>query len=109
MRILGVHDGHTATACLIADGQVEGVVSEERLTQRKGEGGFPFKSTRLLFQEHGLTASDIDAISVVGLVKPLITVAEYKRGRQLIFPYLLRMFPGNPRLLISSFVSLAKR
>ena len=41
MKILGIHDGHTSTACLIDNGKIIHNVSEERFTKIKGQGGFP--------------------------------------------------------------------
>ena len=39
--ILGIHDGHNASACLLEDGVVSRAVQEERFTLVKNQGGFP--------------------------------------------------------------------
>ncbi len=39
--MLGVHDGHTATACLWEDGEAISCISEERLNRTKEWNGFP--------------------------------------------------------------------
>ena len=44
MLTLGIHDGHTATACLLEDGKVVACVSEERLVRDKERSGFPLKA-----------------------------------------------------------------
>jgi carbamoyltransferase len=35
MKILGVHDGHNASACLLEDGRIKYCIQEERLTNTK--------------------------------------------------------------------------
>jgi len=45
MKILGIHDGHNASASLIIDGCVIAAISEERLTRNKHQYGFPYKAT----------------------------------------------------------------
>ena len=35
MKILGIHDGHNATACLLEDGKIRYVIQEESLTRIK--------------------------------------------------------------------------
>ena len=52
MRILGIHDGHTSTACLVENGKIIHNISEERFTKVKGQGGFPknaIETTSLFF------------------------------------------------------------
>ena len=39
--ILGIHDGHNCGATLVADGVILTSISEERLTRRKNEVGYP--------------------------------------------------------------------
>jgi carbamoyltransferase len=38
MKILGIQDGHSASAALVEDGVVVAAVQEERLTRRKNDG-----------------------------------------------------------------------
>jgi len=35
VRILGIHDGHNATAAIMDDGNIAAMISEERLTYKK--------------------------------------------------------------------------
>lgn len=44
MKILGVHDGHNASACLLEDGRLTWAIQEERMVNRKNEPGIPFKA-----------------------------------------------------------------
>lgn len=41
MKILGVHDGHNASAALLEDGKVTWAIQEERMVNRKNEPGMP--------------------------------------------------------------------
>ena len=41
MIILGINDGHNASATLIVDGDIIIALEEERFTRQKGDSGFP--------------------------------------------------------------------
>ena len=82
MRVLGIHDGHTSTAALVEDGEVKFALSEERLTRKKNQGGFPEQSIRAALKKLDLKPSDIDEVALVGWVKPLTSIESYKSGRQ---------------------------
>lgn len=71
MLTLGITDGHTATACLLKEGQLLGMVSEERLNRKKGWGGFPAESIKWLFSHAGVKGSDVDAVAISSLVQPV--------------------------------------
>ena len=60
LRILGVHDGHNASACLIEDGAITYCIQEERLTNQKNYAGFPEKSINCILKLQNLTIHDID-------------------------------------------------
>lgn len=109
MNILTIHDGHTATACLMQDGAVVFNLSEERLTKNKGQGGFPRLAIDTILTSRQLKASDLDVVALVGFNKPLTSLDEYRSGRQLIFPHLLKVLPCNPRWLIKQYIPFAKR
>ncbi len=104
MRILGIHDGHTGTACLLEDGRIRYALSEERLTRVKGQGGFPSQAVQLILERSGLTAEDIDRIALAGFLKPLKSIDEYRGGRQKYFPLVIKLFPGDPRSLIQVYM-----
>lgn len=60
MRILGIHDGHNASVCLIEDGIITYCIQEERLTNQKNYAGFPEKSINCILKLQNLTIHDID-------------------------------------------------
>jgi carbamoyltransferase len=66
MRILGLHGGHNATACLYEDGRILAMVSEERFTRKKNQSGFPFRAVGWLADTYGLNAPDLDRVAVAG-------------------------------------------
>lgn len=108
MRILGIHDGHTSTASYLEDGTIRSTVSEERFSRIKGDGGFPAASIKYVLNTEGIQPFDLDMIALVGFLKPLISIDQYRTGRQRVFPHLVRLFPGDPRWLIRQSVKIGK-
>ena len=41
ITILGIHDGHNSGATILQDGKIKYSISEERLTRKKNEIGYP--------------------------------------------------------------------
>jgi carbamoyltransferase len=74
MLVLGLHDGHNSGATLISDGKVIASVSEERLTRRKNEVGFPTKSIQEVI---GLAAIDVRDIAIVAFASNYMHTAEH--------------------------------
>ena len=72
MRILGIHGGHNATACLFEDGRIVAEVSEERFSRRKNHSGFPALAVRWLLEAHGISGSTLDRVAVGGLVTTMV-------------------------------------
>lgn len=70
MKILGIHDGHNASACLMEDGKLKYLIQEERVCCEKNKSGFPFKSVELIFKKTGLNFSDIDVVGMNGTYMP---------------------------------------
>lgn len=68
MLTLGVHDGHTATACLLKDGEVAACVSEERLNRDKEWSGFPERSILECLDIAGCSPADVDAVGICSLM-----------------------------------------
>lgn len=96
MITLGVHDGHIATACLVKDGKILAVISEERLNRIKEWGGFPIKSIRECIRIANIKPEQIDGVGVVGIMKPTLPHRYhqphfYKR----IFAGMSRIFPKS--------------
>lgn len=64
MIILGIHDGHNSGASLFKNGKLLGAVSEEKISRKKNEYGFPKKSITFLLRKNNLTKTKIDKIAV---------------------------------------------
>ena len=68
MIILGIHDGHNASAALIINGELKCAIAEERLSRVKHHYGFPAKSIDTLLKYCNIKSSEIDYIAMsVGL------------------------------------------
>ncbi len=96
MITLGIHDGHTATACIVNDSKIAAVISEERLNRSKEWGGFPTNSIRECMKIANVKPDQIDGIGIVGLMKPTLPQRFhqphfYKR----IFSYMASIFPNS--------------
>ena len=63
MVLLGIHDGHNASAALIVNGKLIAAISEERLVRRKMEWCFPKNAINECLKIANLKLSDIDRIS----------------------------------------------
>lgn len=67
--ILGIHDGHEASAALIKNGEVVAAIAEERLTNIKNQFGSPINSIRKVFGISGVDPSDVNVIAIGSLIK----------------------------------------
>ena len=63
MNILGIWDGHDAGAALLVGGQLVAAVNEERLSRRKLEVGFPWRSIEACLDIAGLRTADVDVVA----------------------------------------------
>jgi carbamoyltransferase len=70
MKILGVHDGHNASACLLDGGRLVACIQEERLVGQKNYWGLPERSIERILRDHRLSAADIDRVAVASLHTP---------------------------------------
>lgn len=64
MRVLGIHDGHNASLCLIEDGEVRFAMQEERLVYEKNKSGFPKVALQHLLKAFHLQPQDIDTVAM---------------------------------------------
>ncbi|MDP8255006.1 MAG: carbamoyltransferase C-terminal domain-containing protein [Candidatus Alcyoniella australis] len=64
MIVLGICDGHDAGACLLRDGEIVHAVSEERLTRRKRQPGFPLLAIEECLRCSGLGWSQVELVAV---------------------------------------------
>lgn len=66
MKILGIHDGHNASACLLIDGKIQVALQEERLRRVKNWSGMPTQAIQWILTETGLVLNQIDWIAFNG-------------------------------------------
>ncbi len=70
MNILGIHDGHNASASLIVNGKLVCAIGEERLSRDKHHYGFPEKAVDTVLKSAGLNIKDIDHIAMATSTLP---------------------------------------
>ena len=71
MIVLGLFDGaHDAGAAVVQDGRLTAAVNEERLTRVKLQGSFPHQSIPAALADAGVSAEDVDAVTVGGVLTP---------------------------------------
>lgn len=80
--VLGIHDGHEASATLIKNGEVIAAIAEERLTNIKNQYGSPINSIRKVFEISGVDPSDVNIIAIASLIKlqKLLVEQEWKNN-----------------------------
>ncbi len=64
MKILGIHDGHDASACLMINGKVISANQEERFSKLKGDYGLPLNAIKSCLKQAKIKITDIDEIAV---------------------------------------------
>jgi carbamoyltransferase len=79
MIVLGIHDGHDASACLMRDGEVVLASAEERRRNRKNYAGVPSESIRELFQRSGISPSNVDLVAIGCRIRTTSPSREAKR------------------------------
>lgn len=95
MIILGIHDGHTATACIFENGKILGMASEERFTKKKNQGGFPLHAIKWLLEANNINPSDLDKITFPGYLTPIEDISAYDKDRHNWFKKASKFLPGN--------------
>lgn len=66
MLILAIHPGHNATVGLIRDGQVIGLLSQEKLDNVKNSATFPIQAAKALMDECAVSWDDIAEVAIAG-------------------------------------------
>ena len=61
--VLGIHDGHNASAALLRDGRIELALQEERLTRVKNQGDAPCGALRAALALAGRNSSPVAALN----------------------------------------------
>jgi len=64
VKILGVHDGINASACLLEDGRIRHCIQEERLTDIKNYIGFPTRSIKKILELEHIAGTEIDYVAI---------------------------------------------
>jgi len=69
MYILGVSQGHDASACLVKDGKIVAAAEEERFNRIKHSVGLgsPVLATKFCLNQAGITMDDVDYITIDSL------------------------------------------
>ena len=79
MIVLGIHDGHDASACLVREGQVVLASAEERRTNQKNYAGVPRESIRELFRRSGISPHQVDLTAIGCRIRTTNPTREAKR------------------------------
>ena len=64
MYILGIHDGHDASAALMRDGKIIVAAQEERFTGLKGDYGYPKQSIEFCLKCANIESKDLDYVAL---------------------------------------------
>jgi len=63
VTVIGCHDGHNASACLLKDGELVYAIQEERLVNRKNEPGMPVNAINYIIEHE----PEIDLVALATL------------------------------------------
>ena len=67
MYILGIHDGHNCGATLTRDAEVLASISEERLTRRKNDVGYPHNAIEEVLRIGGVNPDQLAGVVIASL------------------------------------------
>ena len=71
MKILGISDSKTESGiCFYKDGKLEFALNEERVTRKKIDGSFPYRSLETFYNLYADELNSIDYIAVGGIYTP---------------------------------------
>ena len=70
MYVIGIHDGHNASVTLSRDGEIVYVLSEERITRVKNQGGMPVNAIVRMLHDMKLEFKDIESFVISGITPP---------------------------------------
>jgi carbamoyltransferase len=70
MNILGIHDGHNASATLVVDGKVVLSAQEERYRYQKNFMGFPDHAIASVLNVGNISVDDLDIVAMSGIHEP---------------------------------------
>jgi carbamoyltransferase len=79
MGVLGISDGRiNSGAVLVEDGRIVYAITEERITRRKQQGGFPKQSIKEILRHHD--PKSITSIAIGGIVTPSPLLRLFRPG-----------------------------
>jgi len=74
MKVLGIHDGHDASAALMIDGTIVAAAQEERFSGLKGDYGFPKNAVDFCLNFAGVNSTQLDCVALSSRVlNPVLT------------------------------------
>lgn len=106
--ILGIYTGHTATACLLKDGEIIACVSEERFNHIKNFIGFPRQSIDWCLKFAGITGQDLDyVVSPAVFLAPIWVSEEVQKNAGIKILAFLYQVAGIVRKIWGKIIFLA--
>jgi carbamoyltransferase len=78
MIILGINDGHDASACLIQDGRLICYSAEERRLNIKNYAGIPKASINAILKKTAINPRDIDAVALSSKIRTTVPTRGHK-------------------------------
>ncbi len=90
MYILGIHNGHDASACLFKDQDLVAFCKEERVTRKKNDGRrFALSAIDEVLSIAGITRADIDTVSLTKMYIPASCFIRQKKKLQVAYHQLI--------------------
>lgn len=93
MYILGIHQAHNATACLLKDGQIISACSEERFTRQKNQFGLPLQAINFCLDFARIKPADLDLAVISGSTWPnyVASLETAKETKKLPYKFFLAL------------------
>ena len=74
MIILGIHDGHDASASLMINGKIVVANQEERFSKLKGDYGLPYNAIQSCLRQADIKIDNVDEIAIAShKLNPVLT------------------------------------
>ncbi len=70
MKVLGIHDGHNASACMIEDGRITAAIEQERIVRVKNWCGVPDQAIRWVLDVTNTKPEEVDWVALNGRHMP---------------------------------------
>lgn len=66
MKLLTIETGHNATVCLMENGEITALLSQEKIDNIKNSAAFPREAIEAVLKEREISAMDIDEVVIAG-------------------------------------------